>query len=411
MMEGNSSTEANNPNAEEDSNKSHNNNVLSLVEKYDWNGALARIQECPQECQAVGDRGRTPLHVACDHDAPAEVIRSLIQQYPKACLHVGTTGMNPLHIACSSDHASEEVVRVLLVESAKVDLNLATQMASMKDVDHDTPLHSACRCGASLGVLRLLMLVYPDAVHQRDYEGLTPLLRLWVREYVLLGDDVINGVQGPESLTGELGEAWKKTMLLLYCAYIGSLKPLEGGASEATSTSTTATATPNNKMFRPMHAFAAIDCPRRVVKIATKVYRDQLLVKDEHGMTPLLIASQAPIYKFQDISYDGTDLEEMLEEHLYATDEDTSMKADEEEDDDSCRTIVIPSVIDILVEADPAAAKIADPSGKRPLHHAIDSGKTASQGVRALTEVEHHQQGLEHDLEHSLKITTTADMG
>ena len=75
-------------------------------------------------------------------------------------------------------------------------------------------------------VLKMLMLVYPDAVYEYCYEGLTPLLRLWVREYVLLGDDALNSVKGPEDLVGELGVAWQKTMLLLYCAYVGSLQPL-----------------------------------------------------------------------------------------------------------------------------------------------------------------------------------------
>jgi Ankyrin repeats (3 copies) len=369
----------------DDGNSGHDSVLLSMVQNYDWKGALARIQEYPQECQAVGALGRTPLHVACDHDAPAEVIQELTKAFPAACIQVGTTGMNPLHIACSSDHASTEMVRVLLLESAKA--NLAEQMCSMKDVDLDTPLHSACRCGASIEVLRLLLLVKPDVVHQRDYEGLTPLLRLWVREFVLLGDDVINGVKGPEDLTGELGEAWKKTTMLLYCAYFGSLKPPAEGA------------TSTNKIFRPMHAIAAIDCPRRVVKIATIVYGDQLLVRDENGMTPLLIASQAPIYKFQDIAHDGSDLEDRLEDHLYAADDDAADNNEMACEEDPKTSL--PSVINILMEAEPAASRIADPGGKLPLQHAIDSGKGWNQGVKALTEVD----GLEQNLERSLKIT------
>jgi hypothetical protein len=255
----------------------------------------------------------------------------------------------------------------------------------MTDIDHDTPLHSACRAGASLDVLRLLMLVYPEAVNQRDYEGLTPVLRLWVREYVLLGGEAIRNVKGPEDLVGELGEAWKKTMLLLYCSYMGSLKPLEGVPST------------DQKVFRPLHAVAAIDCPRRVVKIATAVYRDQLLVRDENGMTPLLIAAQAPVYKFRDISADGADLEEMLEDHLYAEGDDATMALDTDGETTTC----LPSVIDILMEAEPSASKIADPSGKLPLQYALESGKKRSEGVKALTDAE----GLDKDLENTLKIT------
>jgi ankyrin repeat protein len=391
--------------------------VLSLVQNYDWSNALTRIQQFPQECQQIGHRGRTPLHVACDRDAPPEIIRALVQAYPQACLFVGTTGMNPLHIACSSDHASPEVIQTLLVAATEVSaaahlkLNLAQTMASRKDVDHDTPLHSACRCGAPLAVLRLLMLVYPEAVHQRDYEGLTPLLRLWVRECVLLGDDTIQGVQGPEGLTGELGDAWKKTMMLLYCAYVGSIKPLEEQHQQLQGAAAPV-ATSRNVSFWPMHAMAAIDCPRRVVKIAaTKIHRDQLLQKDENGMTPLLIACKAPIYKFQDIAYDGADLEDKLEDHLYNSDEgnnndDANMiSADERES-----TFTLPSVIEILLQAEPAAARIADPSGKLPLQLAMESGRTAAQGVEALQAATTAEGAtLEQNLEANLKIVAEGD--
>eukprot|EP00529_Nitzschia_sp_RCC80_P020885 CAMPEP_0113454082 /NCGR_PEP_ID=MMETSP0014_2-20120614/7683_1 /TAXON_ID=2857 /ORGANISM="Nitzschia sp." /LENGTH=380 /DNA_ID=CAMNT_0000345483 /DNA_START=288 /DNA_END=1430 /DNA_ORIENTATION=+ /assembly_acc=CAM_ASM_000159 len=371
-----------------DEEKSDTAPLLLMVQKYQWKDALKRIQEFPEECKVVGTLGRTPLHWAVDHDAPEEVIQALTRTYPQACLQVGTTGMNPLHIACSSDHASAESVRVLLMESAKV--HMAEQMVSMRDVDQDTPLHSACRCGASIDVMRLLMLVHPDAVNQRDYEGLTPVLRLWVREYVLLGGDAISNVKGPEDLVGELGEAWKKTMLMMYCAYMGSLKPLEG-------------VEPTKKVFRPLHAVAAIDCPRRVIKIATIVYKDQLSVRDENGMTPLLIACQAPVYKFQDIADDGADLEDMLEDHLYADGDDTEM-AQEGDDDGSPRT-GLPSVIDLLMEAEPSASKIADPTGKLPLQLAKESGKKRSEGIRALTDAE----GLEADMENTLKITTAVE--
>lgn len=279
--------------------------LLSMIQAFDWTAALARIQQFPNECQDVSFRGRTPLHVACAaHNVPEEIIRSLIKAYPQACVHGGTTGMNPLHIVCSSDHASANIVRILLLTAKEVQVQLAEQMCSMADADLDTPLHAACRCGAPLDVLKMLMLIYPDAVHQRDYEGLTPLLRLWVREYVLLGDEKINGVKGPADLVGELGEAWQKTMLLLYCSYMGSLQPLvkRGDTTPTTTTSTTTTTTTatttstttsttdasTEKTFRPLHAVATIDCPRRVVKIATIVHRDQLVVRDENGMYVIL---------------------------------------------------------------------------------------------------------------------------
>lgn len=327
--------------------------LLSMVQSYDWNGALARIRDFPEECKAVGVQGRTPLHVACDHDAPAVVIQALMKAYPEASLQVGTSNMNPLHITCSSHHASPQVVQVLLETSG-----LGKQMASMRDVDGDTPLHAACRCGAPIEVLHLLLRTHPDAVNERDYEGLTPLLRLWVRYFVILGDDVIQGVKGPSDITGELGEAWRKTELLLRCAYLGSVSA--GNMRRA---------------FQPLHAMAAIDCPRPVVKIGTIVYKDRLLLRDENGLTPLLIASMAPIYKVRDLSDDGY----MLEDRIHG-DSETYEEMAYEEDVDTSQ----PSVIDILMEAAPAASTMPDPCGRLPLHLAICTGKRWHQGVRAI---------------------------
>lgn len=43
-----------------------------------------------------------------------------------------------------------------------------------------------------------------------------------------------------------------------------------------------------------------------------------------------------------------------------------------------------PSVIDILLEVSPSAAKIRDPTGRLPLHSAVGSGKGYHQGVQGL---------------------------
>jgi ankyrin repeat protein len=332
--------------------------LLSLVQSYDWAGALARIASFPDECKAVGVQGRTPLHVACDHDAPAVVVEALLKAYPEASLMVGTSNMNPLHITCSSQHTSVHVVRVLLEGGHHL-------QSSMCDVDGDTPLHAACRCGAPIEVLEVLLEANPPAVNERDYEGLTPLLRLWVRYFVILGDDVIQGVRGPADLTGELGEAWNKTELLLHCAHLGSLEKTKQGS-----------AAPPQYAFRAVHAASAVDCPRPVVKIAAIVHPNHLEQKDENRMTPLLIAAQAPIFKVRDLSDEGY----LLEDRIHG--DDTYNETTHEEDHDCSQ----PSVIDILIDAGANGACIPDAKGKLPLHLAIASGKRWGEGVKAILE-------------------------
>lgn len=341
--------------SETDEEKNHEDSVLmSLVHAYDWAAVLARVTAHPSEAKLVGAEGRTPLHMACEHDAPAVVIQSLLKAYPDASVQIGSSNMTPLHITCSSQDASVNVIRVLL------ELGNNAQ-CSLRDVDGDTPLHTACRCGASLDVLEVLIQANPQAVHQRDLEGLTPLLRLWVRYFVILGNDVIEGVRDQADLVGELGDAWKKTDLLLHAAHYGSLE-----RREASSTFS-------------LHAAAAVDCPRAVVNIAATVYPDQLLQQDDKGRTPLMLAAQAPIYKVRDLSDDGYSLEDIIHGDNVAGDsiDDTSNDSQ-------------PSVIELLLQScqmeSTSAACLTDGCGRLPLHVALLSGKRWNQGVMPLVE-------------------------
>lgn len=329
--------------------------LLNLVDESDWVGALTRITSHPNEAVSVGMQGRSPLHVACDHDAPAVVVQALLRAYPEASTRVGTSNMNPLHITCSSQHASVQVVQVLL----KGGLEL---QSSMRDVDGDTPLAAACRCKAPIEVLEVLVRANPSAVRERDYEGLTPLLRLWVRYFVILGNDIIDAVQGREDLTGELGEAWNKTELLLRAAYHGSLQ-----------------ASSRNSMFRALHATAAVDCPRQIVKIAAKVYPGQLDEVDENGRIPLTIAAVTPAWKMRDLTDEGY----LLEDRIHG---DVSEYDDVDDAEQVGPNSLYPSVIEILVNAAPETARFRDADGRLPLQLAISRGKKWTTGVRALLE-------------------------
>lgn len=341
--------------------------LLDLVQSYDWPSVLSRLISHPHEASNRGPHGRTALHMACDHDAPASVIRALLAAFPEAASMVGTSDMNPLHITCSSQHASVEVVKVLLEGSP------TEEQTMMRDVDGDTALHTACRCGAPIEVLEVLLKADPTAVDKRDFEGLTPLLRLWVRYFVTLGDDVILSVQGSQDLVGLLGEAWEKTILLLKYAQ-----------------SQMATSRPKKPMFLPLHAVAAIDCPRPVIKICKTIYPEQINIKDEHGRTPLQIAIAAPIYKNHDLSVDGYNYE--LLDDLAARDEldldggygesDHQMLSDEriEESYSSAE----PSVIEILLENNLSIARETNKDGRLPLSEAILRGKSWYEGVKLI---------------------------
>jgi ankyrin repeat protein len=336
--------------------------LLSLIESYEWAAVLARVATRPSDCRMHrGEEGRTPLHVACDHDAPAVVIQALLQAFPDASVMVGTSGMSPLHITCSSHHASVHVVRVLLEGGSP-------EQFTVRDVDGDTPLHAACRCGAPFEVLEVLLRANPSVVHEKDFEDLTPLLRLWVRYFVILGDHVIESVNRDADLKGELLEAWNKTELLLRCAHYGRLVE----------------SCPEGLVFRAVHAASAVDCPRAIVRIATKVYPGQLDEKDEYGRTPLVIACQAPIFKIRDLSDDGYTLEDVIHG------DETNKWGVNSYSDEAQEASSQPSVISILLQANPTSeasgACVPDLLGRLPLHLALSSGKSWKDGVKELVE-------------------------
>ena len=385
-----------------------------LLEASDWAGCLRRLQQSKHEVHTMDPHNkRTPLHVACQHDAPAVVLQELLRIDPTASLRVGTSHMNPLHVACSSRHASAHAIRALL------EFGCTPQQLQMRDVDGDTPLHAACRCGAARPVLQLLLQAHPAAVHVRDKEGLTPLLRLWVRYFVILGDNSdsalgqILRLQQPShstpgssaadtaapELTGELLEAWNKTELLLRYAH-------------AHPVDSTTNVPPQNYVFRTLHAVAAVDCPRPIVQFAAThpLYQHQLVYeRDEQGRTPLMVACAAPVYPVRDLTDAGYSLEDVVHDD----DDDDDNDNIEDEAHQRERTNVPPttrnntapphrqpSVIEILLHSNPDVAsahgaRVTDPiTGRLPLHYALATGKPWDQGVQALVQAHPESVGI-----------------
>lgn len=254
--------------------------LLYLVEERHWVEALQRISTHPHEASTIGIQGRAPLHLACDHDAPAFLVHALLCVWPRGAFMVGTSYMNPLHITCSSQHASNEIVNLLLSGCGD-----PLRITGAKDVDGDTPLHAACRCAAPIDVLATLLQTNSDVVMWYDYEGLNPLLRLWVRYYVMLGEDVIADIKSANDLTPELVEAWQKSLLLL--RVMNEVHKKSGQVSGDRQ---------GPVPFHAVHCASAVECPRCVLRIATCLYPDQLLITDEKDMLPLHIATIAPIY-------------------------------------------------------------------------------------------------------------------
>ncbi|KAL7546258.1 hypothetical protein ACHAWF_009592 [Thalassiosira exigua] len=331
--------------------------LLRLVEDHHWVASLQRIVTYPRETQKVGIQGRTPLHIACDHDAPTALIQAILCAWPEGAERVGTSHMNPLHITCSSPRASVDVVRVLLAGCRD-----PLMITGAKDVDGDTPLHAACRCGAPMDVLVTLLQANPLPVTWKDYEVLNPMSRLWVRYFILVGEQVINNIKEPSDLTGDLVEAWQKSLLLLQV-----MNAMENRNPQQ-----------HQRPLRILHAASALDIPRCIVRIAMALFPQDLMSRDETNRLPLQIAAAAPVYIAHDLTGEGYNLDDVVydEETDGPVHRPSKKKSKYKE----------PSVIDILLSREPTAASERDPQGQLPLHVAIMRGKTLEEGVQALVD-------------------------
>jgi hypothetical protein len=145
--------------------------------------------------------GRLPVHIACQHDADLDVIKALVHQFPQATSTPDKDDNLPLHYACFLStpevvlyllqHTDSKVLsktnghqqNVLHMACSRYDISgdsIATlletcpELASQRDWQHRFPVHDACMWHADTPVVEKLLESYPDAVHGRDAQHLTP---------------------------------------------------------------------------------------------------------------------------------------------------------------------------------------------------------------------------------------------
>jgi len=336
--------------------KKRNSNILAgHCELQQWSHALTRLGLHPHEVVTKMPGGKLPLHIACSNGAPAVFVLALASSYPSCLDMTDDDGMTPVHCACSCPDLALETLDALLRWSA----TLGKKEMTIQDSDGDTPLHSACRVTTSKEVLIRLVKANPVALHIRDNEMLTPLLRLWVRPFVLYGSEFLEAIKSEEDLAGELADLWEKTLMFLR-ALADPTKP-----------------------FRILHTIVAHDCPRAILKIALNLYPEERHSRDTMGLSPLGVAIEAPVFKVRELTDEG---------FCYVADstEDEGLLHDEDQDPNLVRKLgdqmhLVPSVIETLLEADPTRKNAVLGSVEGPaLHKALKVGKGWTDGVSSL---------------------------
>jgi ankyrin repeat protein len=128
--------------------------------------ALATTHAC-----AIFDiKDRTPLMVAVQNSkATSKVTKALIKACPQAAKQANERGQLPLHLAVHSRKAKESVVKALLMAYPE----------GAHDVTHggNTPLHEACKHGAPVDVIEVLVAQCPDALKHKNDKGKLPIDR------------------------------------------------------------------------------------------------------------------------------------------------------------------------------------------------------------------------------------------
>lgn len=119
---------------------------------------------------AVDDEfGTFPLHAAVDNGAGLGAVRILYEKYPRAIVRTDREyGRLPLHYAAKQ--STPDVVKFLLDRFMD-----AARTADRESLD--LPLHKAAsrRDGASKRVVRRILKAWPQAIHEKNRKGQTPL--------------------------------------------------------------------------------------------------------------------------------------------------------------------------------------------------------------------------------------------
>jgi ankyrin repeat protein len=110
--------------------------------------------------------GAYPLHMAVSSGAPLGVIEMLIKDADDVLLMTNKYGETPLHLALMQDDS--EVVQVLIGYGPA-----ALRIRDMKN--GYLPIHTAAAAGLSVNVAKCLIETWPESIHEKNAEGLTPL--------------------------------------------------------------------------------------------------------------------------------------------------------------------------------------------------------------------------------------------
>ncbi len=120
------------------------------------------------ETKRIRESYTYPLSMAFEKGFNATVIKSLIDADKTIMARKdGLEQEGSLHILLKQQGNNTTTVDAILVANPS--------SVQVEDRHFNTPLHVACRSGASMHVIRHIWVMYPGALAKRNFQGLTPL--------------------------------------------------------------------------------------------------------------------------------------------------------------------------------------------------------------------------------------------
>jgi ankyrin repeat protein len=161
--------------SEDDNHNTTHHPLVDAIHARDWKGAMKLLKIDSTYAQ----RGVIlPLHLACEANAPINVIKSLIKAHPDAVrAKCGSRDRLPLHYHLASTTTSSchccpsESVISLLIESYP-------DSTRVGDINSELPIHLACQARSaniSGNIFAMLLTSYPEGACARDINGYYPL--------------------------------------------------------------------------------------------------------------------------------------------------------------------------------------------------------------------------------------------
>jgi len=143
--------------------------LVDLIRQREWPSAVCRIISHPWDAKYKTSNRSTALHHACLYRAPYDLVIRLVQACPRLIHAQDSQGWTPLHVALL--YAADEHVILLLIQLGGANSTSATYISS--------PLHLACRHGASTRVLQALLMACPALAVGTNESGTRPANLLW----------------------------------------------------------------------------------------------------------------------------------------------------------------------------------------------------------------------------------------